>query len=331
MAPRKWVGHAVYCTIWLAMALAQTAVRAQDAPAENNEPLEQVEVLGERPGPQMWKVVKGDHTLWILGTLSPLPQGMKWRSKPVEDVIAVSQEVLSGDVNLDADIGPITAFRLWRQWRHVRDNPDDATLKDVLPTPLYSRFSALRTKYAPRDNDMEELQPMFAGGVLFGKAVSASKLTSDRYITKSVLKLAKKHDVKIERVKVPIEDPKGLLDVVAKTPLSAQLVCLDTTLSRLEMDVSTMAARAEAWSVGDVDALRNLPYINQEAACWAAVSDAPRIKKIGDRVRFLWMEAAEKALEQNKSTLALVSIERLIGAEGLLATFQKKGYSVEGP
>src|SRR3569833_1089135 len=153
MALRNSVRHAICCVIWLAAALAQTAAHAQDA-AESNEPLEQVEVLGERPGPQMWKVVKGDHTLWILGTLSPLPQGMKWRSKPVEDVIAVSQEVLSGDVNLDADIGPSTAFRLWRQGRKVRDNPDDATLKDVLPAPLYSRFSALRVKYAPRDNDM---------------------------------------------------------------------------------------------------------------------------------------------------------------------------------
>jgi len=314
-----------------AAARAQDVAIEQSAATEGDAPLEQVEVLGERPGPQMWKVSKGDHVLWILGTLSPLPRDLKWRSKAVEEVIAHSQAVLSDEVDFDAGIGPISGFRLYRQWRRVRNNADDATLKDVLPGPLYERFSRLKQKYAPKDESLERLQPMFAGGRLFGKAVQARKLTSERYVQKEVRKLAKRHDVKIRRIKIPIEDPRGLLQVVGETPLKAQSICLDTTLSRLELDVSTLAARAEAWAVGDVDALRELPHVNQDAACWAAVSDAPRIKQIGDRIRYAWIAAAEKDLEQNRSTFALLSIERLLGPEGLLATFQAKGYSVEGP
>jgi uncharacterized protein YbaP (TraB family) len=295
------------------------------------EPLEQVEVLGERPGPQMWKVSKGDHVLWIMGTLQPLPKDMKWRSKAVEDVIAQSQEVISGGVSLDADIGPITAIRLYRQWRRVRNNPDDGTLKDVLPEPLYARFDVLRDKYAPRDDGLERLQPMFAGGRLVSKAIQAAKLTSDTVVQKAVFKIAKRHKVKVRRIQVEIEDPRGLLAVVGETPLETQLICLDTTLSRMETDVSTIAARAEAWAVGDVEALRELPHVNQDAACWAAVTSAPQIKEIADRARIAWITAVEEALEKNSSTLALQGVERLLGKEGLLAQFAAKGYAVEGP
>jgi uncharacterized protein YbaP (TraB family) len=310
---------------------AQEANSSVTAPAASDEVLEQVEVLGERPGPQMWKVSKGDHVLWVLGTLQPLPKGMKWRSKPVEDVIAQSQEVISGGVSVDADIGPITAIRLYRQWRRVRNNADGATLKDVLPQSTYARFSTLKAKYAPRDDALERLQPMFAGGRLVGRAIQAAKLTSDTVVQKTVFKIAKRHDVKVRRIQVEIEDPRGLLEVVGDTPLEAQLICLDTTLSRMETDVSTIAARAEAWAVGDVDALRELPYVNQEAACWAAVSSAPQIKEIGERARSAWIAAVEEALDKNRSTLAMQGIERLLGNDGLLAMFAAKGYVVEGP
>lgn len=55
---------------------------------------EEVLVVGEHPGPGLWKVSKGSHTLWLLGTYVPTPKGMIWRSKQVESVIEVSNEVL---------------------------------------------------------------------------------------------------------------------------------------------------------------------------------------------------------------------------------------------
>src|SRR5688572_25206750 len=54
----------------------------------------EVTVVAERPGPRLWRVNSGNHTLWILGTQTPLPQRMKWRSAEVEAAIAASNEVL---------------------------------------------------------------------------------------------------------------------------------------------------------------------------------------------------------------------------------------------
>ena len=63
-----------------ALAASQGAA-AESAQQAGDFELDEVLVTGERPGPAMWKVSKGDHTLWIMGTLSPLPSKMTWRSK----------------------------------------------------------------------------------------------------------------------------------------------------------------------------------------------------------------------------------------------------------
>src|SRR6476619_4581292 len=46
------------------------------------------------PGPGMWKVHKGANTLWILGTVSPLPAGMVWNSARMRSVVASAAEVI---------------------------------------------------------------------------------------------------------------------------------------------------------------------------------------------------------------------------------------------
>ncbi|HSM11751.1 MAG TPA: TraB/GumN family protein, partial [Lysobacter sp.] len=65
---------------------------------ENAEPeitdIEVVLVRGEYSGPGLWKVSKGANTLWILGTVSPVPKGMEWYSPETEAVLAQAQEII---------------------------------------------------------------------------------------------------------------------------------------------------------------------------------------------------------------------------------------------
>src|SRR5262245_41645988 len=75
---------------------------AQSSPQE----LDAVVVTGEQPGPGLWKVSKGDHVLWILGTPSVLPKDVIWRPAEVESTIATSQAFLMpGGVKFDFDKG----------------------------------------------------------------------------------------------------------------------------------------------------------------------------------------------------------------------------------
>src|SRR5262245_27050350 len=79
---------------FLAFAAIASEVPTPPDPAVST--LETVVVTGAQPGPGLWKVSKGEHVLWILGTLNPLPKKMEWISRDVEATIAASQEVVMG-------------------------------------------------------------------------------------------------------------------------------------------------------------------------------------------------------------------------------------------
>jgi uncharacterized protein YbaP (TraB family) len=301
------------------------------AAAASTATLGEVEVTGERPGPQMWKVAKDNHVLWIMGTLEPLPKKMTWRSKAVEDVLAQSQEVLPSRPTFGFSWNPIAALRLYWQWRGIQKSPDHGTLAQSLPPDLYARFSALRNKYAPRDAQMEDLRPMVAALRLFEKGIDASGLSFHHEVQSAVLKLAQQRGVKQHKMTLPVEDPRGLLKEIGAIPAQAQIGCLETTVTRLESDLAAMRARADAWAAGDVDALRKLPLPDQQAACLATLSNSARFRDLNDKTARAWMQGAQAALASNASTLALKPIYELIGPDGILDRFRSLGYSVEGP
>ncbi|MEO7208165.1 MAG: hypothetical protein ABI145_15615, partial [Steroidobacteraceae bacterium] len=86
-------GAALSVILWVS-AVFGTNTYAR-SPSASSTPIDEILVTGERPGPGLWRVSKGDHDLWILATLTPLPKGMTWRSKAVEARIARSQIVLA--------------------------------------------------------------------------------------------------------------------------------------------------------------------------------------------------------------------------------------------
>jgi uncharacterized protein YbaP (TraB family) len=301
------------------------------APAAASEPIEEVAVVGERPGPGMWRVSKGDHVLWLFGTLDPLPKRMTWRSRDVESVIAQSQEIIPSLPSVSANIGPISAIRLYMQWRRTEKIPEKSHLKDWLSPALYARFTALTARYSPHDSRIEEMRPLFAARRLYEKAIDASDLTSHNDIQDAVLKLARKHGVSIRSTRLRIEDPRGVLDEVGEIPREAEIGCLDATVERLESDLGAMQARARDWSVGDVEALRRLPYPKQRRVCQDAVVSSPRIRALIDQATADWNAALEAALARNRTTLALRPIYDLLAADGTVARLRAKGYAVEGP
>jgi len=190
--------------ILLAMAAASAGrVFAQDdGTSQPDAPhLEEVLVTGDQPGPGLWKVTKGDHVLWMLGTLSPLPKKMTWRSRQVAEVIQEADRVILGG----ADIKPIYSAPLLLRYMGMRKLPDKATLKQSLPSDLYARFAALRDRYAPGDRGIEKLRPSEAIKSLYYKALSTEGLSHDDVYNDSVERLAKQQDLDPVQVRVKVE------------------------------------------------------------------------------------------------------------------------------
>ena len=301
-------------------------------PSTEQAPIEEVVIEGKHEGPRMWRVARGDHVLWILGTISPLPRRMTWQSDSVEAVLHETQEVLPAWPSIGVGANPFTALRLYFTWRKIQKSPDHSKLSQQLPAELYARFSALRVRYAPHDSKLEELRPMLAGGKLLDDVLNQSGLTMRNEVQQTVLKLANKRGVKIHQTKMKVDDPVDVLRDLGETPKESEIACLAAIVSRLETDLGPMQARARAWALGDVDTLRSLPHsVDDRIACLAAVTSSPRVRELVVRAQDDWLIEAEDALRRNKSTLAVQSMDRLLGDEGILAALRAKGYTVEGP
>jgi uncharacterized protein YbaP (TraB family) len=298
--------------------------------AGSTEPLDEVPVTAERPGPELWRVSQGDHVVWIFGALQPLPRHMTWRSKQIEEVLAEAQEVVPYTYRFDG-IGLFTGLRLYFQWRKVRVNPHGATLQQVLPAPLYSRFAALEARYAPDDAGLERLQPMLASAELRERALSAAGLSTSGDVQDLILRLARKRHLTIRRLDLDIREPRALLGEVGSMPVEAQIHCFEPMITLLENDLGTLKARADAWAVGDVDALRALPVPDAEKGCFEAAADSPRLRALAAQAHDVWMQAVKDALVHNRSTLAVQDIGRLLGPDGWLLEFRRAGFEVDGP
>jgi TraB/PrgY/gumN family len=295
-------------------------------------------VSGEAAGPGLWMVKKDGHVMWVLGTQSPVPAKMTWRSAQVNTIIGESQEVISPPAAaVKADIGFFGKLALLPSLVGARNNPDGRTLDQVLPPELYGRWRVLKEKYIGRDGGVEKYRPIFAAQELYEKAIEKSGLSSDNVVWPVVVSATQQHGVKVTKPKVEItvQSPKSMIKEFKKSPLD-DLACFTRTIERLETDLDAMKIRANAWATGDVEAMRALPFTDQRAACEAAIMNATVVEKGGmkdlpTRVGEAWLAAVDTAMKTNDTTFAVLPMSELLKPDGYLAKLAARGYSVDPP
>jgi len=321
-------------------AAAQTAPTQPAAAPPNGDirDFDTLVVTGEQPGPGLWKVMRGGHVLWILGTLSPLPKDMTWLSRQVEATIAESQEVIAPpSVSFGTELGVVRTMMLIPTALKARKNPDGKTLQEVVPADLYARWTTLKARYIGRDGGVEKWRPIFAAQELYEAAIKQSGMSLKGVVQPVVDKAAKQHDVPITeaRVTLKIDDPKATLKEFSASALDDR-ECFAKTLSRIESDLESMRARGNAWAIGDIATLRTLPQGDQYRTCLEALAATGVAKRLnlGDlrqRVTAQWLERAEDAIAKNNSTFATLPVADLLETGGLLDKLRAAGYTVEDP
>lgn len=300
--------------------------------------MDTVVVSGRQPGPGMWKVSKGDHVLYILGTLTPLPRRMEWVPDEVEATIARSQAVIDPPtVDIDADAGFFSKLFLIPSLLKARKNPDGRTLQEVVSPELYARWTVLKARYIGSSSSVETWRPVFAAQKLYESAIEKAGLSQKDVVQRAVRSAAKRADVPriSTAVTVKIKDPKAALRSFRETAL-ADGDCFAKTMVRIDRDLDGMRARANAWAVGDVGALRDASFENQFVACTRAFTESALAERFGignlrTRIADTWLAAARDALAKNDVTFATLSIPLLLRPDGFLARLRKEGYAVEEP
>jgi hypothetical protein len=326
------------------------------APEESAPLVEEVLVTGEQPGPGLWAVKKGDHTLWILGVQRPVPKKLVWRSKEIEALIARSKQVLLvGSVDFDPNIGFFKGLTLLPSLLAVRKNPDGRTLAEHVPPDVYARWLVLKDKYVGRDRGIEKFRPTFAAQELTSEALKRSGLTYDSVVAPLVEKAAKRNKVPIVDPTVPLEmhfdQPRAVLKKVAKIPFP-DAECFATMIDGLERDLESMRERANAWAIGDVAELERLYQTKLTESCGEMLATAliaggdtaselgidelvNRVKneatQADSELRRQWQAAAEAALASYETTFAVLPMSEIVRPEGRLPQLAAKGYDLIAP
>jgi hypothetical protein len=325
----------VSMSAWAREEPPAVVVAADAAPIRD---LETLVVHGAQPGPGLWKISKDGHVMWVLGTVRPLPDGIEWQSGEVEAAIARSRQVLSPpSFELHADVGFFGMLGLApAMWKATR-NEGGASLEDVLPAGLYARWQVQKRRYLGRDGGIERKRPMIAAEKLRAAAIKSIGL-GQKPVLWSVLERAFKAagiEPTATRLKFTIDDPKAAIREFRAGGMD-DTACFERTLASVEHDLPRLVERANAWAMGDVEALRRLPLEDVDGACMQAFAESGYARDHGygnlrEKVRQHWLEVAEQALHDNDETFAVLPVDDLLAEDGYLAWLQARGCEVDAP
>jgi uncharacterized protein YbaP (TraB family) len=306
--------------LWAA-GLAATAHADEPPPV-----MDDLVVTSERPGPGMWHVHRGAAQVWILGSMSPLPKGITWRSKQVEQVLDGTGQVL---VQKPFELGIVRILWLLITEHKVLMVGGGKRLKDVLPADLYARFAALRAKYGESPDKWERFRPLVAAAFLQQAAFHQAGLSTRVDLGASMRMLAKKHRVPVEEIK--IAGVGDVMDALKTLPAATENACVAASLATIERDLPRLLERAQAWADGNVERIGKLREPAEVDACRAALDTGVGAAELIGRMRATWMAAIEKHLQSPGVTVAVVNIDMLLEPGGLLDELRAKGYQIDAP
>jgi uncharacterized protein YbaP (TraB family) len=305
---------------------ARLAIARADQQPPPPEQLDEVVVSGERPGPGMWHVRHGSAQVWILGSLSPLPKNITWRSHEVEQVLEITNQVL---VPKPLELGIVKILWLLVTERNLLMVRGGKRLKDVMASPLYARFAAQRAKYTGESDKWERYRPIIAAAFLQHAAFHQVGLSARVDLGAAVRILAKNHGVRVDEVK--IGGMGDLLEALKTMQNATENICVEASLGTIETGLPRLLDRATAWATGNVERIESMPEPADVDACLEALDAGTSAGDLLARVRRSWFEALDKSLQGNASTLAVVNIDMLLGHGGLLEELRAKGYEVVAP
>jgi uncharacterized protein YbaP (TraB family) len=326
MSPMKWLTALSAACLAVASSAALCADISPGASATGADQLQELVVTGERTGPGLWHVHKGAANVWILGSISPLPRDITWRSTQVERLLASTNEVL---VPKPFEIGIVRILWLLITERSVLMVRGGKHLKDVMPPDLYARFTKDRGRFTSDASKWERFRPIIASAFLEREAFHSVGLSARLDLGAAMRALAKKRNVRVEEVK--IAGVGDVLDALKTMPPATENTCVDASLVTIETGLPQLIDRARAWASGDIDSIQSHPEPAQVDACVKALDSGAAAGDLVGRIRRSWLQALLKSLDSAGTTIAVVNMDLLLGSGGLLDELKQRGYAVDPP
>ncbi|MEJ1968196.1 MAG: TraB/GumN family protein [Rhizomicrobium sp.] len=305
-----------------AALLALGAAPAAQAPVQDWSNVEVVVVTPDHPGPALWHIVKGASEVWILPTVSPVPEDMIWDSHQVAAVLKGANALL---LPPRASMGVFEGLWFWMTGMDVLEQPDASSSK-----PRCRRRCAPASSRPARASagTPTAMANSSAGSRRCGwKAITGSspRLTPNGP-QKTVESLASRAGIS---AKATANYPA--MDVIRDVPnmtAAAHLTCLTLALDDIDTQSAHAVAAAQAWAKGDVAGIkahysetRLDDCLNQNAAYRVLRETANRDMT----------NAILAALNKPGTTVAVMPMGFFLRKGGVLERLEASGLTVTGP
>ncbi|MDV6330263.1 TraB/GumN family protein [Asticcacaulis sp. 201] len=277
----------------------------------------EVVVTGQYKGPALWKVTKGDGVVWIIGVLSVTTANPQFDQKRIDTILTGAQTVY---------LPPEAKGRVGAMFQYLssRRLKPGQTLRDVTAPEDYARFLALSSKYGIEPARYANDTAIWAA-LRFRAAVSSISGYTDSDVINAILKLAKRHKVKVEHIATYKISP--LLKRISRATDAEGRHCFATTLDGIEFDARTMNRLTADWATGNLAGLKAVYAGNTAPQC---MEDDDLAKDFRDRSGSDTVAMIERALGNTKRSVMILPVSVLIKGD-LLDRLRAKGYLVQLP
>ncbi|MBU4435536.1 MAG: TraB/GumN family protein [Alphaproteobacteria bacterium] len=310
----------------LALALTLSAAHAQTLDLTPQEPgsavVEELLVVARAPGPAIWLVEKNGAKLYVVGSASPLPHQLAWRSPRLERALDQADVLL---IPPKASVGPaqIAGFVL-RGGAGLRQSLGER-LEDDLPPDLKARFVASRTRAGKGAKTYQNWTPAIAGFLLLSDFRQAAGLSEAKPVS-TLERMAKARKLKIKAVGQ--YRMSAVVKVAGKLDKAAQLACLTDALNELDYEGGRPTTIGADWARGDLAAVRARYSTSAAQRCLAR---APGGAVLLSQQITQSAEALSDALAKGGVAVAVVDLAYLLPANGVLDRLKATGATITSP
>jgi len=295
-------------------AMGQTTADAP--PAKPWSDITEVVVRARAPGPAMWKLTRGDATLWVMGTLHVAPKDVAWDATRFQRVLTGAHLLILPRVVHDDTVS-----------EQDMELAGSQQLSDVVAPGTYARYRAVlaRENFDGLPTGLA-YQPAWAGAWLVSRVYDAHGFTT-HIVPPEVAVLAGRSGVPVKYVDRHTSRLQARqYDHLDK---AAGEACLNDYLDGIDHDIAAVDAMGKAWAEGDVPAIlakhRDPPWVT----CFLSQPKYAEIYEtyaVDDMVK-----AVDKALQTPGKSVAVMPLSDLLRQGGILDRLRAGGVTITAP
>ena len=279
---------------------------------------EDVVISAKASGRAMWRLRRGESEVIVIGVLPSFPKKQTWRTRRIENALNGANGLMVPQA-VKATTGDMLSLM------SSKGLPEKRTLKEVLPTDLYARYTATAARAGISVKDFERDKPVWAGARLRREVLERRGVTGDEP-TDTITRLARRQGVSVKpfgRYKL-----KPVLKDVNAMSMAAQTNCMRRTLDNIDFVLDKLPASANAWSTGDMSTVLGNYRGSALADCLEGSGKGSALieQSVSDTAF-----AINAALSRPGKTIAVVPLSPWLRKGGALDRLRARGVSVTSP